>query len=143
MTRAAEPILVDTNVLVDATNTARPRHSRALAFLGRPQLVVCAQVIREYLVIATRPPTLNGLGLEPSHAMANMQQFRRLAALLPEEKPLLPRLLDLLSSIPCRGKQVHDASLVAAMLAHDVPTLVTSNPGDFSRFGGLIGIVEP
>ena len=143
MTRAAEPILLDTNVLVDATNAARPRHSRALSFLGRPHLVICAQVIREYLVVATRPAELNGLGMDLRSAMANMQQFRRIAPLLAEEKPLLPRLLDLLSTVPCRGKQVHDASLVAAMIVHDVPTLATSNPADFSRFGDLIAIVEP
>lgn len=143
MTRAAEPILLDTNVLVDATNTARPRHVRALSFLERPHLVICAQVIREYLVVATRPPELNGLGMELPTAMANMQQLRRIASLLAEEKPLLPRLLDLLSTIPCTGKQVHDASIVAAMLVHDVPTLATSNPADFTRFGDLIEIVEP
>jgi len=40
------------------------------------------------------------------------------------------------------GVQVHDARLVAAMLAHNVPRLLTLNDRDFARYGG-ISVVHP
>ena len=36
------------------------------------------------------------------------------------------------------GKQVHDANIVATMLAHGETRLLTFNQADFRRFAGLI-----
>lgn len=45
---------------------------------------------------------------------------------------------------PVRAKQVHDGDVVAIMLAHGVPQLVTENPTDFTRFTEiLVGAVWP
>jgi hypothetical protein len=41
------------------------------------------------------------------------------------------QLLTLLTELPGGGKQVHDANIVATMLAFDIPTLLTQNVGDF------------
>lgn len=38
------------------------------------------------------------------------------------------------------GKQVHDTNIVATMLAHDIPCLLTHNVKDFTRFEELITI---
>jgi len=38
------------------------------------------------------------------------------------------------------GKQVHDANVVASMLAYDIPCLLTHNIKDFQRFGEVISI---
>lgn len=38
------------------------------------------------------------------------------------------------------GKQVHDANIVATMLAYDIPCLLTHNTRDFERFGEVIRI---
>ncbi len=40
------------------------------------------------------------------------------------------------------GVQVHDARLVAAMLVHGVPHLLTLNDRDFARYSG-ISVVHP
>jgi predicted nucleic acid-binding protein len=136
--------LVDTNVFADATDVRRQGHETAVALLERhTSLVLCAQVAREYLVIATRPTGVNGLGLTTEEAMANLGEFRRAARLLPEEKPLLPALLGLLRDVPCQGRLIHDAQLVATMLAHGVQRLITSNAADFSRFADRISILAP
>ena len=37
--------------------------------------------------------------------------------------------------VGCGGKQVHDANVVATMLAHGAGTVVTMNVEDFARFG--------
>lgn len=36
------------------------------------------------------------------------------------------------------GVQVHDARLVASMIAHAVTHILTSNVADFSRYPGII-----
>ncbi|MFO0801829.1 MAG: hypothetical protein U0791_01715 [Gemmataceae bacterium] len=38
------------------------------------------------------------------------------------------QLLLLLQSIPCGGKQVHDANIVASMLVRGVPNLPSTTP---------------
>lgn len=142
-TKSVERALIDTNVLIDATDTRRPRHTLAVELLERrPGLVLCAQIAREYLAVATRPLADNGLGLPLSGALANVAEFRRVARMLPEEKPSLQALLKLLGEVPCLGKTIHDAALVAAMRVNSVRVLITSNPAHFSRFGALIE-VEP
>lgn len=141
---SVEPALLDTNILADATDEGRVGHENALALLtNRPGLVLCAQVAREYLVIATRPTIANGLGLSLDDALDNLAEFRTVARLLPEEKPLLPKLLSLLAGTACRGATIHDAHLVAAMLVHDVSLIITSNTGDFKRFSDQIQLLEP
>ena len=41
------------------------------------------------------------------------------------------------------GRQVHDANIVATMLAHGERRLLTFNEADFRRFDSLIDIVMP
>ena len=41
------------------------------------------------------------------------------------------------------GKQVHDANIVATMLANGVTPLLTFNAADFRRFGSRIELVTP
>lgn len=143
-TRSVEPSFIDTNVLIDATDSARPRHRTALTLLERQRgLVFSAQVAREYLAVTTRPVAANGLGLALPHALANLAELRRLIRLLPEEKPLLPALLALLEEVPCQGKSIHDALLVATMRVHRVRRLITSNPAHFERFGRFVEVAEP
>lgn len=51
-------------------------------------------------------------------------------------------LLQLLANHVIGGKQVHDANIVATMLAHGITRLLTFNEGDFRRFNSLIEIVN-
>lgn len=142
-TTSAEPTFVDTNVLIDATDRARPRHVSARRLVERRRgLVFSAQIVREYVVVATRPAEANGLGLSLDLALENVAEFRSVIRLLPEEKPLLPSLLELLRAIPVRGKAVHDALVVATMRVHKVRELVTANPGDFERFSDVVATTE-
>lgn len=135
-------ILLDTNVLLDATDVRRARHTGVIDLLqARDCLVITAQIIREYLSVSTRPVSANGLGMEVGDALANLGEFRKLARLLPEEKPVLPTYLSLLTDVPCRGRAVHDAFLVATMLAHGVTRLVTANADDFVRYGDRIRVI--
>jgi predicted nucleic acid-binding protein len=143
-TNVAEAILVDTSVLLEAVDEARKHHVPARALLeGRARLVFPAQVIREFLVVATRPLSANGLGMEVSDALENIRELRRAVRLLPEEKPLLPRLLALLAEIPCQGKRIHDAHIVAAAEVHRIKTIATLDAEDFSSFVPRVTVVTP
>lgn len=51
------------------------------------------------------------------------------------------QLLNLIGQFPTGGKQVHDANIVATMLVHGIPALLTNNVTDFTRFSGLITIL--
>ena len=44
--------------------------------------------------------------------------------------------------VPVAGKQVHDANIVATMLAHGERRLATLNAKDFRRYGDRIEIVS-
>lgn len=136
---------IDTNVLLAATTPARPEHARALALLtagfAEASLFVSGQVLREYLSVATRPVAVNGLGLTQLAAIANVRQFASRSNFLREDEATRDALLQLLDSIPCSGKQVHDANIVATMITHRIATLVTLNPADFIRFAGSITIL--
>ena len=110
-----EPLLVDTNVLLEATDERRQYHedARALVESATP-LVFPAQVIREYLAVATRPVPANGLGMFRADALENVRQFRAFIRLLPEEKPSLPTFLKPIESVPCMGKRVRSTPTTRA-----------------------------
>src|SRR4029077_9336901 len=144
MTKTAEPCLVDTNVFLEATDRARTRHAASRRFLQRAAAAfMSAQIVREYLVVATRPVVANGLGLALVDALANVDGFRAAVRLVREEKPVLPVLLDLLREVPCTGKRIHDAHVVATAIAHRIGVIVTLNAQDFARFAGQVRVVAP
>lgn len=53
------------------------------------------------------------------------------------------RLLALVDEIDCLGKQLHDANVVATMLAHGIDTLVTLNAADFARYEQHVSVLTP
>lgn len=135
--------LLDTNVLLEATTPARKLHQRALTVVNEwpnrgLRLCVSGQVLREYLVVATRSSELNGLGLSVAGALANVAAFVDRCRFLTEGRDVHEALRRLLGEVECSGKQTHDANLVATCLANDVKGLVTANVADFQRFGDRI-----
>lgn len=142
-----ERVMLDTNVLLAATDEGRAEHSDALMILnrwpgGNATLCASGQILREYLAVATRPADKNGLGLRPSEAADNVRAIRERTTLLAEDPRVADRLLRLLDDVECGGKQVHDANVVATMLVHGVGTVVTMNTGDFERFASYISLLE-
>lgn len=140
-------VLVDTNVLLSATAPLRRLHHAALVVLNdwpNQGIVLAAsgQIFREYLVVATRPLDVNGLGLGVEDALANVGAFRRRMRLLPESEESWDRLQTLVARYGCQGKQIHDANLVAAALASEVGKLVTANAGDFVRFSSEVEVID-
>lgn len=140
---AAERIFVDTNVLLAATDRTRSTHKAATAFLQQSireglRLFVSGQILREYLVVATRPIDRNGLGLPPSQASVNVGLFRECCDLLSENETTARLLVALVKDYDLKGKRIHDAGIVATMRAHGLSHLKTWNPDDFKDFDDVI-----
>ncbi len=140
-----DPAIVDTNVLVYASESRAPLHAvarRALQDLHDAGVVlwISRQIIREYLSTLTRPQ-LWGNPLPIAILGAEVQRLERLFRVAEDGPEVTARLLALMRQIPVGGKQVHDANIVATMQAHGIRRLLTHNTADFARFAGLITVV--
>lgn len=147
MTMDDKAVLVDTNVLLSATASQRSLHPDALTLLNTwPNqgivLAASSQVFREYLVVATRPVESNGLGLGTEDALANVAAFHGRMRLLVDSEDVWERLQILIAKYDCKGKQIHDANVVASALAWGIPKLVTANVDDFKRFAGELEVID-
>jgi predicted nucleic acid-binding protein len=138
--------VVDTNVLVHSTASASPHHLRARAALARfgaqGPVAVTRQVLREYLAATTRPQSWSR-ALTLAEATADTDSFIRRFAVLEDGPAVWSELITLTRSFAFGGKQVHDANIVATMLAHGETRLLTFNDADFRRFGSFIDVVVP
>ena len=63
-------------------------------------------------------------------------------AILEDGPAVTTWLLALLREFPMGGRQIHDANIVATMLAHGERRLLTFNTADFRRFGDYIELVN-
>jgi predicted nucleic acid-binding protein len=143
---AAEPVFVDTNVLIYAIRRLALQHAAAQAALARHEdngsvMWVSPQVLREYLAAVTRSQATSP-ALAMTTAIADVRRFRSAFEVAEERPGVLDRLLDLLAVQRGGGRQVHDANIVATMLEHGIRRLLTFNTADFRRFARIIDI-EP
>jgi predicted nucleic acid-binding protein len=146
-TTSAEPsalAMVDTNVLLAATDRSRDHHEAAIRFLNEDtrRLAISPQIVREYLAVASRPVDINGLGLSGEDAVANVEQFLEGMEVLTEGSATTLSLMELIVEGPAVGKQVHDANVVAVALAHRAAAIVTDNTRHFARFARRISVEE-
>lgn len=136
---------IDTNVLVYATAEGAPFQDKARAALvglaPNEKLSISRQVLREYLAVMTRPQTW-GKPLGLTEAMADTTAFANRFGVLEDGPMVWNQLFELSRHYVFAGRQVHDANIVATMIAHDEHRLLTFNAGDFRRFGALIELVE-
>jgi predicted nucleic acid-binding protein len=101
------------------------------------------QVLAEFWNVCTRPNMARGglgLSIEQTERKANLIQkhFR----LLPESLATFTEWRRLVSDYKIIGLQVHDAKLVASMIAHNIQYLITFNEKDFKRFP-MITVLNP
>jgi predicted nucleic acid-binding protein len=144
-TTGADPVFVDTNILIYANVTAAPEYLTAqarlqgLAKLGA-ELWVSRQVFREYLAALTRPQTFTN-PIAPADLIIDIQRFENQFRVAEDGPAVTANLLNLLSTTAIGGKQVHDANIVATMEAHGLRHLLTHNVADFQRFASRIVVI--
>jgi predicted nucleic acid-binding protein len=134
--------LLDTNVLLRAVAPNSVQHPAAVGAIkrllaGGEELFLAPQVLVEFWSVATRPAEVNGYGWPPKDAEIKVADLLRQFPLLPETPAVFPEWLRLVSRYGIRGKQVHDARLVALLNTHGVTHLLTFNIHDFQPYGTL------
>jgi predicted nucleic acid-binding protein len=144
-TATGSPVFVDTNILVYARLAAALEHSIAVETLDRlttlgVELWTSRQVFREYLASITRPSTVTP-PLATTALIADVRGFEARFRIAEDGPAVTAELLRLLATVTSQGKQIHDANIVATMLVHGIPNLLTHNVADFIRFAGVINVV--
>jgi predicted nucleic acid-binding protein len=140
-------MFVDTNVLVHASVPAAPDREKARAALSTyaasgETLCINRQVLREFPAVITRPQTWILVQTTTEAAVA-AEVLARDFDILEDGPAVWDQILDLCRRFDFGGRQVHDANIVATMLAHGESRLLTFNGGDFRRFGALIQVIAP
>ncbi len=119
------------------------RAQTALIQLTIPgRVAISRQVVREYIAVMTRPQ-LWARAVPVAEAVQAGASFLRLFKVLEDGQLVWDKFRMLGQSADFGGKQVHDANIVATMLAYGETRLLTFNAADFRRFGSLIEIIEP
>lgn len=139
--------LVDTNVLLRLAVPADPRHvsaRRAIEALKEEGLYTASQNFVEFWNVATRPLENNGLGQTTTAADQVLRSLEQAFPRLPEPAEIYDRWRELVVRFGVSGVKVHDARLVALVLANDILRILTFNADDFRRYE-VVGIraVDP
>lgn len=138
-------MFVDSNVLVNSLMIEAPDHDVARAMLDRAfrsgePLRISRQVVREYLSTVTRPQTWTApVPLED--ALDDASRLVHRFEVLEDGPAVTESLIALCREVAVGGKQIHDANIVATMLAHGESRLLTFNASDFRRYGNRIELV--
>ena len=139
-------MFIDTNILVQARVMEGPHHQAALNALGRAlqsddPLHISRQIIREYLSALTRPQTWTS-PISLAVLLDDAEQLSAMFTILEDGPLVTERFVALCREIPVGGRQVHDANIVATMLAHDERRLLTLNTSHFRRYSDRIELAS-
>ena len=139
--------LVDTNILLRLVQKNSPMHldtQRAILKLKKQGEFLCIipQNIVEFWAVATRPLDKNGLGLSITQAEEESEKLKKIFILELDTPQIFTEWESLVIKYQVMGKQVHDARLAAAMVAHNITHLLTFNVDDFKRFSDIV-VVDP
>jgi predicted nucleic acid-binding protein len=143
--------LIDTSVLGRLANRLDAAHGLATAAIAELHrrgevLHIAPQNLIEFRNFATRPASVNGMGLAASVVDGLTATFEASFTLLDETPAIYPAWKAIVGPLGVIGKQVHDARLVAICHAHGVSHLLTFNVIHFARFAGIapgVVVVDP
>ena len=139
-------MFIDTNVLVYSRILEAPYHAVARtslerAFRGPEPLRISRQVIREYLAVVTRPQVWS-VAMTREEALEDVTRLMDGFEVLEDGPVVMDSLMTLCREVPVGGRQIHDANIVATMLAHGERRLLTFNVEDFVRYGDRIVLID-
>jgi predicted nucleic acid-binding protein len=142
-----DKVFCDANVILRAYHDVFPQHVAVKAVFDRlladvADLWISRQVIREYLVQITHSRTFV-TALTSDEAVQHIGNILQTCRVVDETSATTHMLLTLLRDYSVSGKQVHDANIVAVMLASGINTLLTLNTADFKRYEDRITLLVP
>ncbi len=131
--------LIDTNILIGFSYREDPRYQiarptvRELLAQGH-KLQTTSQNYAEFWNVSTRPVNQNGFGQTPLQTNRILQRIERIFPMLSDSPKAYPKWRQLVVDYEVSGVNVHDARLVALMIAHNVKHILTFNTADFTRY---------
>ena len=139
-------MFIDTNVLVNSRIPGAPDHVAAReslerAFADSEPLRISCQVIREYLAVVTRQQSWP-VNMTRNDALDDVSRLIGSFEILEDGPAVTARLVALCLEVSVGGQQIHDANIVATMLAHGESRLLTFNVADFRRYGDRIELLD-
>ena len=137
---------VDTNILVHATSSAsdlnEPAQTALIQQTASGHIAISRQIMREYTCVMTRQREGHEQ-LSLADAFLATSSFASICTVYEDSPRVWNELLKLSRMFRFGGKQVHDANIVATMLAYGETQLLTFNRKDVIHFEPLIQIVTP
>ncbi len=139
-------MFIDTNALIYSRNLKTPFHLPTREIIQRAAdeqepLRISRQIIREYLAAVTRPQNWL-VPITREQALLDAESFLQTFEILEDGPQVTNTLIQLCRETPVGGRQIHDANIVATMLAHGESQLLTFNTADFQRFTNHIQIIN-
>lgn len=137
--------LQDTNLLLRGSQPSHPQHQEALNAQEElrqrgDKLCLVAQNLVEFRAVATRPLSVNGLGMSQSQADMEIARLEYLFPVFPDTPEIFTEWKRLNRLYGAQGKQNHDARIVAAMIVCDIPRILTFNKEDFIRYPEIVAL---
>ncbi len=134
--------VLDSNILLRMAQPAHSMHAEATqattALLRQGQIIhVIPQTLYEFWSVATREVQFNGLGLSVPDTQVELIRIKNLFLFLPDSPSIYPEWERLVTQHSVRGRDSHDARIVAAMNVHGITHLLTFNKDDFKRFSAI------
>lgn len=138
-------MFIDTNVFVNSRIPDAPGHEVARRGLTQALRTdeparISRQVLREYLSVVTRPQRWSA-AITRDEALEDVTNLIANFEILEDGPVVTASLVALIRELPVGGSQIHDANIVATMLAHGERRLLTLNTSDFKRYGDRIVLV--
>ena len=136
-------ILVDTNILLRLPQLGDPHRQPAMDAIDLltardgESIAIAPQNLYEMYVVCSRPSSANGLGMTTQQSHAEIAKARSLFQLLAETEQICTRWERLIGQYVIQGNRAHDVRLVAMMIEHHVPRILTFNDGDFRQFSEI------
>ncbi|MCP4136080.1 MAG: type II toxin-antitoxin system VapC family toxin [bacterium] len=138
---------IDTNILVYATleDFDEKKHKLSKGALEKKyeqgaQYYISTQILRELYAIITNNKYLSN-PLSPETAKDVISYYQSEFNLLLITKDVISRLLEIVSGKNIKGQKIHDATIAATMIEHDINNIITFNDKDFRKFTELNAIV--
>jgi predicted nucleic acid-binding protein len=143
--------LIDTSILARLANATDAQHAVAawavLELHRRAEVLhLTPQVLIEFRNVATRPISVNGLGLSSLAAEALTATFEARFPILEDTPDIYAAWKSLVSTLSVIGKQVHDARLIAVCNVYNVTHFLTFNVTHFVRLAAFkpgVVVIDP
>jgi predicted nucleic acid-binding protein len=137
--------VLDTNVLLGLYKPDSPEFSlirQAISSLHRANaaLYYFSQNLVEFWNVSTRPAAQNGYGLSAEETEKVATEIENTFTLLPEVNRIHQEWRRLVVAYRVSGTKVHDARIVAAMIAYGIHHILTFDRSGFGRYTEIMAV---